>query len=385
LSPTRTKCWLLVVALVASLAIGTSTQPAGAVIGDCTPGANWGTPRQDLAPRVLELVNEHRSSMGLTTLVTSQSLTNSSLWKSRHMAFLGYMAHDDPAPPVARTTGDRLSACGYPATRSGWGENIAWGYSSPESVMQGWLTSPGHKANIEMPSARSIGIGVAVDSVGRIFWTQAFGTVVDSGTPATTVVTTRPSTTTTPTTTAAPTTTVVTTRPSTTTTPTTTAAPTTTVATTQPPTSTKPTNGSVSPSSATIFAGHVTSGSIPSLADSDQSAVNLTAIDGVVQWYSLFTNIPRQPSSLRVTYGASATAPCQQSLWIWSWTRGVWVMLDARTATTTESVTTVSVPGSTTEFVTDSSNGGAVAVLAACVRTNTAFSTSTDFWHVAYS
>jgi hypothetical protein len=141
----------------------------------------------------------------------------------------------------------------------------------------------------------------------------------------------------------------------------------------------------VTPSSATIFAGHVTGGSIPSLAGSDQSAVDLTSVNGVVQWYGLFTSIPRQPSSLRVTYEASATAPCQQSLWIWSWTRGVWVMLDVRTATTTDSVTTVSVSGSTAEFVTDSSNGGAVAVLAACVRTNTAFSTSTDFWDVAYS
>ena len=43
------------------------------------------------------------------------------------MAKYGYMTHDDPAPPVARTPADRLAACGYVG---GWGENIAFGYTT---------------------------------------------------------------------------------------------------------------------------------------------------------------------------------------------------------------------------------------------------------------
>ena len=199
----RSKRSIPLATLLLLLLVGTvTTQSAGAVVGDCTPAANWGTARQDLAPRVLDLVNADRTARGLTPLVTSQSLTNAAVWKSRHMAFYSYMAHDDPAPPVARTTGDRLEACGYPATRSGWGENIAWGYSSPESVMQGWLTSAGHRANIENPSSRAIGIGVASDSIGRLFWTQAFGVSLQS-TPGVTT-TTPPTTTATVTTTRPP-------------------------------------------------------------------------------------------------------------------------------------------------------------------------------------
>ena len=124
-------------------------QAADAVVGDCTPGSDWGTPRQDFAARVVDLVNQHRASKGLSQLTVSTTLTNASIWKSRHMARYLYMAHNDPAPPVARTTSERLAACGYPSTTTGWGENIAYGYTTPEAVMQGWLNSPGHRANIE--------------------------------------------------------------------------------------------------------------------------------------------------------------------------------------------------------------------------------------------
>ena len=120
--------------------------------------------------------------MGRVALTTSSTLTNAALWKARHMAFYNDFAHDDPAPPVARTVPDRLSACGYPASTSGWGENIAWGYATPDSVMTAWLNSTGHRANIENASFRSIGIGVAADANGRLYWVQDFGTVT-GGTP----------------------------------------------------------------------------------------------------------------------------------------------------------------------------------------------------------
>ena len=56
------------------------------------------------------------------------------------------------------------------------GENIAYGYPTPQDVMTGWLNSPGHKANIENASYRAIGIGAAGSTV---FWAQDFGTTDD--------------------------------------------------------------------------------------------------------------------------------------------------------------------------------------------------------------
>ena len=87
------------------------------------------------------------------------------------MAKYGYMAHDDPAPPVSRSTGERMAACGVTGS---WGENIAAGYPSPASVVNGWLNSPGHRANIENPNYVSMGAGAASSASGQLYWAHTF-------------------------------------------------------------------------------------------------------------------------------------------------------------------------------------------------------------------
>ena len=182
----RKPSWLLVVlaACVAGSIAGSAGHAFGAAaaVGDCTAGSDWGTPKQSLAPAVLNLVNAHRSSLGLSQLRISPTLTNAALWKARHMAKYGYFGHDDPAPPVARTAFQRIAACGYPGVEAG--ENIAAGYRSPASVMQAWLLSPGHRANIEAPAWKVLGVGVAQSAGGTLFWVQDFGVADDSNTPA---------------------------------------------------------------------------------------------------------------------------------------------------------------------------------------------------------
>jgi len=164
-------------AVVALVAPGS----AKALVGNCTPDAAWGTPNTSFASQVVSLVNQHRQALGLPTLGVSPTLTASAQWKSAHMAYYQYMQHDDPAPPVARTVSDRLAACGYPTTNIGWGENIAYGYQTPQDVMNAWLNSAGHKANIENASFRAIGVGAVQSANGAWYWTQDFGTVLDSG------------------------------------------------------------------------------------------------------------------------------------------------------------------------------------------------------------
>lgn len=81
----------------------------------------------------------------------------------------------------------RLKRAGY-AYRTA-GENIAWGsgsYSTPENRFEGWLNSPGHKANILNKNFREIGIGARTGSYtdrrnghtynGAAMWTADFGT-----------------------------------------------------------------------------------------------------------------------------------------------------------------------------------------------------------------
>ena len=153
---------------------------AQAVVGNCTPATDWPAQRADFATRVVELVNQHRASRGLTQLGVATAPTSSAVWKARHMAKYLYMTHSDPAPPIARTTAQRMEACGV---TGGWGENIAYGYQTPEAVVQAWLNSSGHRANIENATFRSIGVGAAVASSGRVYWAQAFSTVTGSTPP----------------------------------------------------------------------------------------------------------------------------------------------------------------------------------------------------------
>ena len=173
---------IALLALAAAIAAIVLLPGGAAAVGDCVPQQSWGTLNAAYADQVLQLVNQHRAGKGLAPLGKLGSLTAAAEWKSLHMAGYGYMAHNDPAPPVARSVSDRLLACGYPATSSGWGENIAYGYASPAAVMSGWLNSSGHRANIENPSFRSIGVGVARNAAGTYYWTQEFGTLAGSTT-----------------------------------------------------------------------------------------------------------------------------------------------------------------------------------------------------------
>jgi uncharacterized protein YkwD len=163
----------------AATLIAVPSHAAAAVVGDCTPASTWGALRPADAASVVSLVNQHRASLGLGRLQVSPTLSRAAEWKSRHMAAYGYMTHDDPGPPVARTAGQRIEACGY--VGAGWGENIAAGYKTPSAVMAGWLGSPGHKANIENPTYAAIGVGAATGASGTLYWTQDFGTVADAG------------------------------------------------------------------------------------------------------------------------------------------------------------------------------------------------------------
>ena len=176
---------LAVLALACAVAVGTlgsttSSAGAAAAAGDCSPGSDWGTTRADFAAQTVDLVNAHRAGLGLRQLTVGSALQAAAVWKARHMAKYGYMAHDDPAPPVARSTGERMAACGVTGS---WGENIAAGYPTPASVVNGWLDSPGHRANIENPSYVSMGAGAASSASGQLYWAHTFSSTGGGSAP----------------------------------------------------------------------------------------------------------------------------------------------------------------------------------------------------------
>ena len=179
------------------LAFALLAAPALARAADCTPDTSWGRLDRSVAQQVAVQLNQQRAANGLGPLALSPTLTASAEWKSLHMAFYDYFDHSDPAPPKARTAGQRMTDCGY--ANPGVGENIAAGFNTPSSVMDAWMNSPGHRANILGASFTVMGIGAGINASGTYYWTVDFGAVADAGTvPVGTTPTTPPPTTTPP-------------------------------------------------------------------------------------------------------------------------------------------------------------------------------------------
>ncbi|MEW2515224.1 sigma-70 family RNA polymerase sigma factor [Streptomyces sp. NPDC046870] len=138
------------------------------------------TPRASRAPQaqpapagtvaqVVALVNKERAAAGCGPVTEDPQLDKAAQGHSDDMAARGFFDHTDPdgAGP-----GERITAAGY--RWSTYGENIAKGQQTPQAVMDSWMNSPGHRANILNCAFKNIGVGVH-DGSGGPWWTQAFG------------------------------------------------------------------------------------------------------------------------------------------------------------------------------------------------------------------
>ncbi|MFF2365381.1 CAP domain-containing protein [Streptomyces sp. NPDC058122] len=132
------------------------------------PAAGTATPASAAVARVVALVNSERAKAGCSPLALNAKLSQAAQAHSADMASHNTMSHtgSDGSDP-----GQRITRAGY--LWSSYGENVAYGYSTPEQVMAGWMASAGHKRNILDCGFKEIGVGVA--QPGN-YWTQDFGT-----------------------------------------------------------------------------------------------------------------------------------------------------------------------------------------------------------------
>ena len=136
------------------------------------PPPSSGTSMSDaelaMAIDVLDLVNQERQAAGLGPLIWHEGASEVAYLHSLDMDVRDYFDHTNPDGELPW---DRLTDAGIDWSRAG--ENIAWGYSSPQAVMSGWMGSSGHRANILSESFTHVGIGVHDDGFS-IWWTQVF-------------------------------------------------------------------------------------------------------------------------------------------------------------------------------------------------------------------
>jgi len=124
---------------------------------------------REFQKKVIELVNNERATAGLSALTENNDLNNVATLKSEDMVKLDYFSHTSPTygSPFEMLTQFNIR---YTAA----GENIAYGQSTPEEVMNGWMNSSGHRANILNTNFTQIGVGVAQKANGQYVWTQEF-------------------------------------------------------------------------------------------------------------------------------------------------------------------------------------------------------------------
>lgn len=119
------------------------------------------------ASQVLKLVNVERVKGGLQELTMSSVLTAPA--NKRAQEIKTSFSHTRPNGTQWSTVLDEYGVSVRTA-----GENLAYGYNTPEAVVEGWMNSPGHRANIMNGNFNQIGIGVYTDSNGTVYCTQLF-------------------------------------------------------------------------------------------------------------------------------------------------------------------------------------------------------------------
>ena len=115
---------------------------------------------------VVHLVNQRRAEHGLKPLIQDWQLSRVARYKSQDMKDLGYFSHTSP---TYGSPFQMMKSFGISYRTAG--ENIAKGYASPEAVVNAWMNSPGHRANILNSTYTHIGVGYVPSGN---YWTQMF-------------------------------------------------------------------------------------------------------------------------------------------------------------------------------------------------------------------
>lgn len=117
--------------------------------------------------QVLSLVNAERKKEGLSPLTWNDQVAKAASVRATEIqtSFSHTRPNGSNFATVLRENG---------VTYRGAGENIAWGQKTPEQVVNAWMNSPGHRANIMNKNFTGIGVGYVQNASGTPYWVQLF-------------------------------------------------------------------------------------------------------------------------------------------------------------------------------------------------------------------
>src|SRR4051812_22322723 len=115
---------------------------------------------------ILCLVNGERTDAGLPSLAANSQLSQAADGMCQQMVAEHFFSHETPD---GKTVVDRVQPTGYIPNSDDWvvGENLGWGsgaLSTPQAMVNGWMNSPGHKANILAPDYKDVGLSACMGS-----------------------------------------------------------------------------------------------------------------------------------------------------------------------------------------------------------------------------
>ncbi len=140
-----------------------------------TPPPPTATPLPGFPEQVVDLVNQERQNAGCPPVTMDDRLRAAAQGHTEDMALNDFFSHTGSN---GSSPWDRIVAQGYNFSTAG--ENIAAGYTTPQEVMNGWMSSPGHRANILDCDFTDIGVGYYYlgNDTGDVnynyYWTQDF-------------------------------------------------------------------------------------------------------------------------------------------------------------------------------------------------------------------
>jgi uncharacterized protein YkwD len=121
----------------------------------------------DVSYQCTDMVNAHRSSAGIAPVTVVGAINSAAEAHATRQATKQKMSHTGSNGSNA---GQRLTASGF--QWSTWAENVAAGQVDCAAVINAWMGSSGHRANILNPAMTSIGIGVVTGTNGVNYWTM---------------------------------------------------------------------------------------------------------------------------------------------------------------------------------------------------------------------
>jgi uncharacterized protein YkwD len=131
------------------------------------PAPSTSTTTLSVNSQVVSLVNQQRAARGLAPLAISPALSTAAEAHSRDQAQRSTMSHTGS---TGSNVYQRITAAGY--WPSAWGENVAAGQPTATDVMNAWMASSGHRANILSGNFSEIGVAAVASSNGTIYWTM---------------------------------------------------------------------------------------------------------------------------------------------------------------------------------------------------------------------